>query len=165
MASMRDDRDDRDLEEEDMDLQDENDENDEDRFEKVAQDDENEDEEYKAEYYSQIVSIGFGDNHLSSSSSSSSSATALKEKMELWETYPRIPQPDELRITLFPHQLVTVHKMETLERLRKIKKTEQTFFMTDFGILGDIPGYGKSFSIVFKRIKRIIFSSWIYYNR
>ena len=148
MASMRDDRDDRDLEEEDMDLQDENDENDEDRFEKEAQDDENEDEEYKAEYYSQIVSIGFGDNHLSSSSSSSSSATALKEKMELWETYPRIPQPDELRITLFPHQLVTVHKMETLERLRKIKKTEQTFFMTDFGILGDIPGYGKSFSIV-----------------
>ncbi len=140
---MKDDVDDVD-EEEDMDVQDIQDaddyENDEDRFEREAQDEE--EEEYKAESYSQIVSIGFGDNHLPSSSS------ALKEKIELWSTYPRIPQPDGLRITLFPHQLVTVHKMETLERLRKIKKTEQTFFMTDFGILGDIPGYGKSFSIV-----------------
>jgi len=69
-------------------------------------------------------------------------------KQEQWDNYPRIEQPTDLRIKLFPHQLVTVYNMEQLERLRKIKKTDNTFFMTDFGILGDIPGYGKSFSVV-----------------
>jgi len=65
-----------------------------------------------------------------------------------WESYARIEQPSDISITLFPHQLVTVHNMEELERLRKIKKDESTIFLSDFGILGDIPGYGKSFSIV-----------------
>jgi rubrerythrin len=72
----------------------------------------------------------------------------VKESIEQWDNYPRIEQPTDLRIKLFPHQLVTVYNMEQLERLRKIKKTDDTFFMTDFGILGDIPGYGKSFSVV-----------------
>lgn len=144
MAAMRDDIDDiQDIEEDEDDIHMDEDEE-EDRFERLQNVEEEEVKE--EEFYSQIVSSGFGNNHLSSSSSSS--ATALKEKMELWATYSRIPQPDGLSITLFPHQLVTVNKMEALERLRKIKKTEQTFFMTDFGILGDIPGYGKSFSIV-----------------
>ena len=78
----------------------------------------------------------------------SSSNNIRKESMEQWDNYPRIEQPTDLRIKLFPHQLVTVYNMEQLERLRKIKKTDDTFFMTDFGILGDIPGYGKSFSVV-----------------
>jgi SNF2 family DNA or RNA helicase len=89
-----------------------------------------------------IVSRGYGNNHVPDLPSD------LQQKIQLWETYPRIPQPEKLGIKLFPHQLVTVYKMEQLERLRKIKKTDHTFFMTDFGILGDIPGYGKSFSIV-----------------
>ena len=65
-----------------------------------------------------------------------------------WDSYERIEQPTDLSISLFPHQLVTVYNMENLERLRRIKRDANTFFMCDFGILGDIPGYGKSFSIV-----------------
>jgi SNF2 family DNA or RNA helicase len=46
--------------------------------------------------------------------------------------------------------------METLEKVRKIKAyniynrtlSNNTIYITDFGILGDIPGYGKSFSVV-----------------
>ena len=65
-----------------------------------------------------------------------------------WDSYARVDQPSELTITLFPHQRVTVHNMEELERLRKIKKDDATIFLSDFGILGDIPGYGKSLSVV-----------------
>ena len=65
-----------------------------------------------------------------------------------WDSYVRVDQPADLTITLFPHQRVTVHNMEELERLRKIKKDDTTIFLSDFGILGDIPGYGKSFSVV-----------------
>lgn len=65
-----------------------------------------------------------------------------------WDSYTRVDQPADLAITLFPHQRVTVHNMEELERLRKIKKDDTTIFLSDFGILGDIPGYGKSFSVV-----------------
>ena len=67
---------------------------------------------------------------------------------ELWDTYPRIDQPADLAITLFAHQRVTVSNMESLERVRKIKRDSSSVFMTDFGILGDIPGYGKSLSVV-----------------
>jgi SNF2 family DNA or RNA helicase len=38
--------------------------------------------------------------------------------------------------------------MEELERVRKIRRSDTCTYMTNFGILGDIPGYGKSFSIV-----------------
>lgn len=76
---------------------------------------------------------------------SSDEIDALHKK---WDSYKRVEQPTDLTITLFPHQCVTVHNMEELERLRKIKKDDTTIFLSDFGILGDIPGYGKSFSVV-----------------
>ena len=66
---------------------------------------------------------------------------------KMWDSYPRISHPEKLNIKLFPHQLVSVYNMELLEKVRKIK-VNNNVFMTDFGILGDIPGYGKSFSVV-----------------
>jgi hypothetical protein len=67
----------------------------------------------------------------------------------LWDSFPKVPQPENLNIKLFPHQLVSVYNMEYLERVRKIQsKHTNLIYLTDFGILGDIPGYGKSFSIV-----------------
>jgi len=78
----------------------------------------------------------------------------LIRKKNIWDSFNRIEQPEELSIKLFPHQLVSVYNMENLERLRKIKSNNpynrelDTVYITDFGILGDIPGYGKSFSIV-----------------
>jgi SNF2 family DNA or RNA helicase len=78
----------------------------------------------------------------------------LVRKKIIWDSFKRIEQPEELSIKLFPHQLVSVYNMENLERVRKIKscnpynRESDTIYLTDFGILGDIPGYGKSFSIV-----------------
>ena len=75
-------------------------------------------------------------------------------RKNIWDSFHRIDQPKELSIKLFPHQLVSIYNMENLEQIRKIKASNiynrgvDTFYITDFGILGDIPGYGKSFSIV-----------------
>lgn len=89
----------------------------------------------------------------------SSSETEIVKKRIIWDSFDRVEQPEELTVKLFPHQLVSVYNMENLERVRKIKVTahayysynnseSSTVYMTDFGVLGDIPGYGKSFSIV-----------------
>jgi SNF2 family DNA or RNA helicase len=95
------------------------------------------------------AAIGFGNNHLPISVTVQNYNTLpLSEQEQLWSTYPRIPQPEKLTVDLFPHQLVSVYKMEDLEHRRKIKKNDTTYYMTDFGVLGDIPGYGKSFSVV-----------------
>jgi SNF2 family DNA or RNA helicase len=67
----------------------------------------------------------------------------------MWDSFDKVPQPENLNIRLFPHQLVSVYNMENLERVRKISaRSSNLIYLTDFGILGDIPGYGKSFSIV-----------------
>ena len=65
-----------------------------------------------------------------------------------WDEYKKIDQPKDIKIKLFPHQLVSVYNMELLERTRKIKISPTQFYMTDFGILGDMAGYGKSMSII-----------------
>jgi hypothetical protein len=112
-----------------------------------------------------INDYDFNDNeYINSSSSSSSSSLSgynlynqeqllttpklTNEKIKLWESYKKVEQPDGLNIKLFPHQLVSIYNMEYLEKYRKIKYNQNTILMSDFGILGDIPGYGKSFSIV-----------------
>jgi len=63
-----------------------------------------------------------------------------------------VKQPEDLNIKLFPHQLKSIYDMEKLERTRKIKFTidniSEIEIETRIGILGDIPGYGKSFSVV-----------------
>lgn len=90
----------------------------------------------------------------SQTSSSSSAATInevvipTEEEKKLWFSYKRIEQPKDLNIKLFPHQLVTVYDMELLERTQKVKINENLIYQTSFSILGDIPGYGKSISIV-----------------
>jgi SNF2 family DNA or RNA helicase len=76
------------------------------------------------------------------------SPAKYEELKKTWDAYPKIEQPEDLQITLFPHQLVSVYNMEELERVRRIKYGENNFYWCDFGILGDIPGYGKSLSIV-----------------
>jgi SNF2 family DNA or RNA helicase len=53
----------------------------------------------------------------------------------------------KLGISLFPHQISSVKRMETLEQIRKIS-VNINHCNTKMGILGDIPGYGKSYSIV-----------------
>lgn len=72
----------------------------------------------------------------------------IENMKKIWEKYPRVEQPQDLNLKLFPHQLVTVHKMESLENERRVKVNDSSYYMTDFGILGDIPGYGKSMSVI-----------------
>jgi len=55
---------------------------------------------------------------------------------------------ENLLINLYPHQIVSVKNMEKLEHFKRVKIDQYTSCETDFGILGDIPGYGKSYSIV-----------------
>jgi hypothetical protein len=68
------------------------------------------------------------------------------------QEYKMVKQPEDMNIKLFPHQLKSIYDMEKLERTRKIKFLIDNFHEIDIetrvGILGDIPGYGKSFSIV-----------------
>lgn len=71
----------------------------------------------------------------------------LESQKKKWDSYEKIDQPKNLNIKLFPHQLVSIYNMELLEQSRKIK-SGNSIYLTDFGILGDMPGYGKSFSIV-----------------
>jgi hypothetical protein len=64
-------------------------------------------------------------------------------RKKLWESYQKVEQPVEMNIKLFNHQLVTVYNMEKLEKDRKRIINPEKTFITDFGILGDSPGYGK----------------------
>ena len=73
----------------------------------------------------------------------------LAKMKQEWDKYERVEQPENLSIKLFPHQLVSIYNMERMERVRKVKaRTNDDYYITNFGVLGDIPGYGKSYSIV-----------------
>lgn len=74
---------------------------------------------------------------------SSSSAAAGR-----WDHLPRIVQPPEIKVPLFPHQLVSVYQMEQLERTQCVKVSASVSIQTRFGILGDLAGYGKSMSLI-----------------
>jgi len=59
-----------------------------------------------------------------------------------------IEQPSNLNIQLYRHQRVSVNKMEHLERFKRLPLDNRYNCETEFGILGDMPGYGKSYSMV-----------------
>ena len=54
----------------------------------------------------------------------------------------------KLKISLFPHQEDSVKNMEKLEKDRSVNIEENSILQTQIGILGDMPGYGKSYSMV-----------------
>ena len=57
-------------------------------------------------------------------------------------------QPPNLKVRLYPHQKASVVNMEKLEKFKRITIENRYSCETEFGILGDIPGYGKSYSII-----------------
>lgn len=63
-------------------------------------------------------------------------------------TYPTVPQPVEMDINLYPHQLTSVYRMEELEGNERIEISEDKYIETTMGINADITGYGKSLSMV-----------------
>lgn len=51
-------------------------------------------------------------------------------------------------IKLYPHQLTSVKDLENIEAKKKVEIHEGAFINTTMGIFGDLPGYGKSISVV-----------------
>ena len=65
--------------------------------------------------------------------------------------YPMIDQPSNLTLALYPHQRVSVYRMEELEGEQKIVSDENGEYSecrTNFGINSDKTGYGKTLSMI-----------------
>ena len=67
--------------------------------------------------------------------------------MDSFEHINLVPQPRNLKISLFPHQLASIYNMETLEREKRIVR-ENYYQETSIGINADITGFGKTLSMV-----------------
>jgi hypothetical protein len=63
------------------------------------------------------------------------------------EDFPKVSQPYNLDIQLYPHQLTSIYRMEELEATRYIENDENKIY-TEIGINADITGYGKTMSMV-----------------
>ena len=61
---------------------------------------------------------------------------------------PYISQPDDINILLFLHQLKSIEDMENLETDQEISLNTNIYINTKLGILADLPGYGKSLSVL-----------------
>ena len=68
--------------------------------------------------------------------------------MENYNSVPMVSQPENLDISLFPHQLSAIKMLETREKSQEIKIDNNTFVETNVGIYSDMTGYGKTLSII-----------------
>lgn len=59
-----------------------------------------------------------------------------------------VPQPKNLRINLYRHQLASIYNMERLEIDNTITLDSTTIKYTKIGVNADITGYGKSLSMI-----------------
>lgn len=68
--------------------------------------------------------------------------------MEDYNNIPLAAQPEKLDITLFPHQLASIYKMERLETEKIVENNQGIFKETRIGINADQTGYGKTLSMI-----------------
>ena len=68
-----------------------------------------------------------------------------EEKMEI---IANIEQPNDINVPLFLHQLKSIEEMEKLENTKEMTLNSTIYLSTKLGILGDLPGYGKSLSVI-----------------
>jgi len=68
--------------------------------------------------------------------------------MEDFKDVLMVSQPENLDISLFPHQLSAIKMLEDREKSQEIKIDNNTFVETNVGIYSDITGYGKTLSII-----------------
>lgn len=61
---------------------------------------------------------------------------------------PSIAQPSGVNISLFPHQLKSIEDMARLEQSGEVELTTGMFIDTRVGLLSDMPGYGKTLSML-----------------
>ncbi len=62
--------------------------------------------------------------------------------------YQCVTQPLHIRKGLFYHQLVSIYKMSNLENNNVIWLEDEVYVKTRVGILADLPGYGKTLSVL-----------------
>jgi hypothetical protein len=74
--------------------------------------------------------------------------SSLKQYEELYEEFPIVPQPKRINLPLYRHQLTSIYNMEKLEANCRIKICNLEELNTRIGILSDLTGYGKTFSIL-----------------
>lgn len=63
------------------------------------------------------------------------------------ENIQTVPQPENIKINLFPHQLASIFKMEKLEREQKVQ-SQRHVKHTKIGVNANFPGYGKTLSML-----------------
>ena len=59
-----------------------------------------------------------------------------------------VQQPDNLKKTLFIHQLASIFKLEAKEKNNKIINSIGEVIESSIGIFSDMTGYGKSLSLI-----------------
>ena len=64
-----------------------------------------------------------------------------------YEDIPIVTHPDNMKITLFRHQLASIYKMERLEQEQLVEYNNYVK-ETKLGINADIAGYGKTYSMI-----------------
>lgn len=64
------------------------------------------------------------------------------------DTTVNIDQPHRINIPLFLHQLKSIEMMEKMEKEKMVDLTSSIYINTRLGVLADLPGYGKSLSML-----------------
>lgn len=64
------------------------------------------------------------------------------------EIAPSIIQPSNINVPLFLHQLKSVEDMYELEKDKEVDLKNNMYVSTKLGVLGDLPGYGKTLSML-----------------
>jgi SNF2 family DNA or RNA helicase len=59
-----------------------------------------------------------------------------------------LSQPENININLFLHQLKSIDDMDRIEREKEIELHPSIYVSTKVGVLADLPGYGKSLSML-----------------
>ena len=68
--------------------------------------------------------------------------------MDNFNNIPMVPQPKNLNINLYNHQLASIFNMENLEQNNIINTNNNNFKDTKIGVIADTSGYGKTLSIL-----------------
>ena len=70
------------------------------------------------------------------------------EEKDIINIHSNISQPNSINVPLFLHQLKSIEEMDNLEREKEIVLNTTIYINTKLGVLADLPGYGKSLSIL-----------------
>lgn len=88
-------------------------------------------------------------------------------RWKLTETDPRLDQPAKIRVALKPHQLTAAYRMVLVERTNRVRVhpplQERENVRTNVGFLGDIPGHGKTLTMLSVIASNNVFHENIHY--